>query len=450
MLNDKNDLPMKVATFRFGVIADFVTGTRLGYGDKERLLTEKALRLYEVPGSERSRVSRATMLGWATLYRQGGYQIEALCPKVRADHGTYPSLTTALRMAIRTLREENAYYTVPVIIKKLRLQKVLGADEAVNKATIYRFLRQEDLKKASPNAQDRRRFESEHSNGIWQCDVMHGPMVATLGVTTLKKAYLMAIIDDHSRLIVFAGFYLSETFETLKDALHQAVSRRGLPQKFYVDNGACYRSEQLERILSCLGIQLTHSPPYRPQGRGKIERWFKNIRDSFLPMLPTQPLTLTALNERLESFVDDYNNTLHSSIKQTPYERYRQDLSCVRTSPEHLLDHFRWREYRRVKKDRSVQMKGRVFEVPAKLIDKTVELLFHVGNPTEVEVFYQGLSYGRAVPLNLAVNAKGGRDYAASAPNAELKAASVAPLAAPPTQGGKLFDAVVYGRGDDA
>jgi transposase InsO family protein len=447
-LDEKDDLPMKVATFRFGTIADFVTGAKLAYGEKERLLAEKASRAYEIPGSGKTRISRATLLSWVTLYRKGGYKIQSLCPKPRADRGTYPSLNTTLRMAIRTLKDENEYYTVPVIIRKLRLAKIIGPDEPVNKATIYRFIRQEDLKAVSKDAQDRRRFEAEKSNDVWQCDVLHGPLVQVDGQAALKKAYLMAIIDDHSRLIVYASFYLSETFETLKEALHQAVARRGLPQKFYVDNGACYRSDQLERILSCLGIQLTHSPPYRPQGRGKIERWFKNIRDSFLPMLPTHPLTLAELNDRLEGFIDDYNGTEHGSTKESPYERYRKDLSCVRAAPEQLLGYFRRREYRRVKKDRTVQIKGRVFEVPAKLIDKTVELLFHAETPEEVEVVHQGLNYGRAVPLNLAVNAKGGRDYADSDAPAP-KGADTAPPRATPDQGGRLFDSVVYGKGDE-
>lgn len=261
---------MRVATFRFGVIADFATGMKLAFGEKERLLTEKASRAYEIPGSPKTRISRATMLSWVTLYRQGGYKIESLCPKPRADRGTYPSLSTTLRMAIRTLKDENEYYTVPVIIKKLRQQQILGPDESINKATVYRFIRQENLKAVSKDAQDRRRFEAETSNDVWQCDVLHGPLVVVEGQAALKKAYLLAIIDDHSRFIIHAAFYLSETFETLKDALHQAVARRGLPRKFYVDNGACYRSDQLERILSCLGIQLSHSPPYRPQGRGKL------------------------------------------------------------------------------------------------------------------------------------------------------------------------------------
>ena len=439
---EHSDLAMKVATFRFGIIADFVTGVRLGYGEKERLLLDKTVRTYEIPGSTQTRVSRATMLSWITAYRKGGYRIEALCPRQRSDKGSFRCLDTTLRMAIKNLKEENPYYTVPVIIKKLRLAKIIGPDDPVNKANIYRFLKHESMGKPSDDAVDRRRFEAEHSNQIWQCDVLHGPMVMVDGQAGLKKAYLMAIIDDHSRLIVYASFYLSETFDTLKDALRHAVSRRGIPQKFYVDNGACYRSEQLDRILASLGIGLSHSRPYKPQGRGKIERWFKNIRDSFLPMLPAHSLSLTTLNDMLDQFVDDYNNSEHSSIKQTPYERYRQELSCIRPAPERLMDYFRRRDFRRVKKDRTVQIQGRVFEVSAKLIDKTVDLLFHVDDPGEVEVLYQGITYGRAVPLNLVANARGGRDYGTVPPKAEV---SIAPPQ--PTQevsGGMLFDRKVY------
>lgn len=440
-MQDKSDPAMQVATFRFGVIADFVTGTRLGYGEKERLLAEKATRVYEIPGTAKTRVSRATMLSWIAAYRKGGYKIESLCPRPRSDRGAFKSLDTTLRLAIIGLKEENPYYTVPVIIKKLRLAKIIGPDEPVNRATIYRFIRQQKFAAVSENAVDRRRFEAEHSNQVWQCDVLHGPPAYVDGQAAARKTYLMAIIDDHSRLIVHAEFYGSETFETLKEALRQAILRRGIPQKFYVDNGACYRSEQLERILASLGIQLTHSRPYMPQGRGKIERWFKNIRDSFLPMLAKTPQPLSTLNDELSRFVDDYNNREHSVLKETPYQRYRKDLSCVRPAPERLIEYFRRREYRRVKKDRTVQVQSRVFEVPVKLIDKTVELHFHDDTPDDIEVIYQGLSFGRATPLSATTNAKIGRDYS------EPPVAKVDILATEPSLGGgRLFDALVYGE----
>jgi putative transposase len=110
----EKDQAMKIATFRFGMIAEFVTGVRLGYGEKERLLAEKAVRVYDIPGSRKTRISRATMLAWISAYRKGGYRIEALCPKERGDKGSYKSLDTPVRMEIRRLKQENPYYTVTV------------------------------------------------------------------------------------------------------------------------------------------------------------------------------------------------------------------------------------------------------------------------------------------------------------------------------------------------
>jgi len=431
---------MKIATFRFGMIAEFVTGVRLGYGEKERLLAEKAVRVYDIPGSRKTRISRATMLAWISAYRKGGYRIEALCPKERGDKGSYKSLDTPVRMEIRRLKQENPYYTVPVIIKKMRHAKVIGPTEAINKATVYRFIRKECQPLQIDDGVDRRRFEADYSNDIWQCDVLHGPMVQVDGSIVLKKAYLLAILDDHSRFIIHARFYLSEKFETLKIALHDAVSRRGIPQKFYVDNGACYRSDDLERILACLGIALSHSRPYKPQGRGKVERWFRKIRDSFFPLLPAAPLTLDALNEALATFVDEYNSSHHSSIDKTPYASYTADLACIRPAPDRLMDYFRSHEYRRVKKDRTVQIYGQVFEVSAKLIDKTVELLFHADNPLEIEVQYQGASYGKAVPLNLSVNTRAGRDWSTSSSGAR-QAKNPVEMSRPEPVGGRLFSA---------
>lgn len=444
-MRDEVDLAMKIATFRFGVIADFVTGVRLGYGDKERKLAEKSLMTYEIPGSMRTRVTRASMLAWIAAYRKGGFRIEALCPRQRIDKGGFRSMGTAVRMEIKRLKQENPYYTVPVIIKKLRHSRVIAADEVVNKATIYRFIRLECAPSSPDEGVDRRRFEAEHSNDIWQCDVLHGPLVQIDGSPTLKKSYLFAIIDDHSRFIVFAQFYPSEDFNALKHALREAISRRGIPQKFYVDNGACYRSEDLERILACLGTALTHSRPYKPQGRGKIERWFKNIRDSFLPLLPPEPLTIDALNERLDGFVADYQDSEHSSIGMTPYERYRADLACVRPAPERLIDYFRSHECRRVRKDRTVQLHRKVYEVSAKLIDKTVDLLFHADQPDAIEVQYQGISHGLAVPLDLAINARGGRDWGTQVTpkRQKLETSEPSPVEPTPPSGGQLFNSSV-------
>jgi transposase InsO family protein len=113
---------------------------------------------------------------------------------------------------------------------------------------------------------DRRKFEAELPNDLWQSDVMHGPMVDVDG--RMRKSYLIAFIDDHSRLVPYGGFYLSEGLPSYLDALKWALLKRGLCRKLYVDNGPAFRSKHLEYICACLGIALIHSKPYTPQGRG--------------------------------------------------------------------------------------------------------------------------------------------------------------------------------------
>jgi hypothetical protein len=164
-------------------------------------------------------------------------------------------------------------------------------------------------------------------------------------------------------------------------------------------------------------------------------------------MLPTTPPAPSDLNDRLDAFVEEYNNREHSSIKESPYERYRNDLSCVRPSPERLLDYFRRREYRRVKKDRTVQISNKAFEVPTSLIDKTVELFFHDDASDDVEIFHQGITYGRAVLLNQVVNARIGRDWGGDGqPKKEVKGEKVPlVLTRQESHGGRLFDAIAYG-----
>ena len=430
-----DDLAMQVATFRFGVIADFVTGVKLSYGERQRILNQKAERTYQIPGSPRTRIGRSTILSWICDYKKAGFRLEGLFPKVRKDKGTYRKLDTTLRMAIKELKTENLHYTVPVMITKLKHNKILAHDEKINKSSLYRFLKRENLHEVTAQPTDKRKFEASCPNEIWQCDVMHGPLLK-MPEGPQRKAYLCAIMDDHSRLIVHAQFYLTETVVSLKDCLRQAILRRGIPSKFYVDNGACYRALHIEQILAGIGVALTHSRPYKPEGRGKIERWFRYVRQDFIPLYADKPLLLSEINERLESWVDRYNNTPHSGIKMSPYERFRQNLACIRPAPQNLMDYFRQIEFRRVRKDRTVQLGGRFFEVPVGLIDKKIELRFHEENGDDVEIFFENRSHGKAVLLDVHVNARIGRDYGPST----HKPSDPQPIpTAPEITSGKLF-----------
>lgn len=435
----EDELEVAIATFRFGVISDFVIGMKLTYGEKEKLINEKVSRSYQIPGSTRTGISRSTIMSWINQYKKAGFKIQGLFPHERKDKGIVKSLTTEIKLAIKEIKKEKPNLGVPALIKELQHRKLIMNGEELNASTIYRYINSENLKSVNEDAIDKRHFEAEHPNQIWQSDILHGPLAKVDGKN--KKTYLLAIIDDHSRLIMHAEFYLNETFETFKDGLKKAIARRGLPQKLYIDNGSCYRTLNLEQITAFLGIAIKHSRPYTPQGRGKIERWFRYVRDNFLSLYTLK--SLSELNESFETWVDAYNNKIHGTTQETPLSRYRRNLECVRPAPHDLNNYFRMVEFRTVKKDRTIRLNSVLFEVPVMLIDKKVEARFHLEDPDIVEIFFNNISYGFTEKVDPHVNVNIGRNWKSQTkvnkkinvekePNEEKK----------PIQSGKLFKGI--------
>jgi putative transposase len=201
---------------------------------------------------------------------------------------------------------------------------------------------------------------------------------------------------------------------------------------------ASFRSHHLAHITASLGIALIHSRPFKPEGRGKIERWFKSVRSRFLTTLP-ETLTLAELNEKLHTWVDsEYNRKVHSSIKETPLKRYLEHIHLIREAPKDMDDYFRKCITRRVKKDRTVSLGGRFYEAPVALIGKNVTLLYHDHDPARVEVLLNDKSYGCLVPLDVNVNCRIRRDLPGdSAPKKTLPAQAEEKAH---YTGGKLFD----------
>jgi transposase InsO family protein len=119
-------------------------------------------------------------------------------------------------------------------------------------------------------------FEAAVPNERWVGDALHGPKVGG------RKTYLFAFLDDHSRLALGYRFGFAEDTVRLAAALQPALAARGVPRSCYVDNGSAFVDAWLPRACGKLGIRLVHSTPHRPQGRGKIERWFRGVRDQFL------------------------------------------------------------------------------------------------------------------------------------------------------------------------
>jgi len=148
---------------------------------------------------------------------------------------------------------------------------------------------------------------------------------------------------------------------------------------------------------------------HTPQGKGKIERWFKTVRSSFLPLF--KGAGLVELNDALARWItENYHKRIHSATGQTPFERFTGKMHCLRTAPANLKDYFRKMARRTVSKDRSITLDGRLYEAPVALIGKRVELLYHGSQPEKVEIKYQDKSFGVIRMVDLNVNCRVKRD----------------------------------------
>jgi putative transposase len=394
-MNDSDaDRRHEIALFRYGLIADLV---QLPPGTKglHALIEKKAAGEYTLPGSTRTRVAAETIRDWLKRYRRGGF--DALLPKPRADRGQARSLPPEVVEVLLATKEANSKLSVQLVIREARKRPEVPEDLPLPPSTVHRLLARHALMDKAQEHHgdaDRRRFAFQQAGQLWMSDVMHGPSVL-VGNRTQRKTYLIAFIDDATRVIPYAGFALAENTRAFLPVLKQALLRRGLPQRLYVDNGAHYRSQHLALVCAKLGIALIHARPYRPQGKGKIERWFKTVRGQLLTRLaPEDTRSLEALNRRLWAWVEgEYHHSPHRGLAGvTPLEQWAQTGETVRFPEIDLDDLFLFETQRKVQKDRTVSLNGVVYEVDAALVGQTVTLRFDPGAAPErpVQVCHQG------------------------------------------------------------
>ena len=397
----------RVAVFRFGIIHEFLDAVRLDHGEQEELLRRKCERRWDIPFSSRSSIGRSTILRWIHQYTESGGKLGSLYPQQRNDQGKTRAFDEETSLALVECRQKMPGLTVPALINIMHNQKLVPAGISLNPSTVYRFFHSHNLMIRENSPVDRRKFEAELPNDLWQCDAMHGPLLMSDGKK--RKSYMIAFIDDHSRLIPHGQFYFSEGLSCFMDAFRQALLKRGLPRKLYTDNGSAFRSRQLEYTAAALGIALIHARPYTPQGKGKIERFNKTVQTQFLPCFKGD--TLKEINEAFDLWLSgDYHVRSHSATGQTPFKRFTSRMECLRSAPENLMDYFRKRIQRRVNKDRSVVVERRLFEAPVALIGKKVEILYHEESPEQVEIRYQEKSWGLLRQVDLHVNSRVKRD----------------------------------------
>lgn len=401
-----------LALFRYGLIAEFLqlpAGSRGLY----RRLREKANADYVIPGSTRTRVAPETLRHWLKDYRRGGF--DALIPKGRADRGRSRALPQTVADALVSLKDEQPQLSIPQLIRAVRESGTAPAALALPPSTVHRLLSRAGLMHKArgedeASSQDRRRFAFAHAGQLWMSDVMHGPSVVFAG-RIRRKSYLIAFLDDATRVVPYCAFSFSENTQAFLPVFKQALLRRGIPQRLYVDNGANFRSQHLALVCAKLGVALIHARPYQPQGKGKMERWFRTVRAQLLNRLtPADTESLPALNRRLWAWVEgEYHQAPHRGLEdQTPLDRWAMSAERVRL-PGVSLDLealFLFEAKRCVQRDRTVSLNGTLFEVDAALIGHTVTLRFDPSAPPArgVEVWHEQKFVARASPLNAYAN----------------------------------------------
>ena len=402
-MND--DKAEKIALFRYGLIAPLVLEI-LPRGELTRRAQEVASRLYDIPHSTRRQVSVDTLLEWTLRYRRNG--LIALTPQPRQDRGQTRAVAPETAALIERLKRENPHRTGTALLRELAPAQA----GTLSASTLYRFLRARGLTERQlllDKATAHKKYEAEFANRIWQSDMLFGPWVRRAGGGKMQ-VFLQATLDDASRLIPHAQFYPNQGLDSFLDCLRQAISARGLPTRLYMDNAKIYRSPQLARIAASIGILIIHTPPYQPQGRGKIERFFRSVREQFLASLDPQALlSLEQLNERLWHWLDTvYHRREHSALQTTPLLRWQRDIEQVRQLPPatDIRRLFFHRVDRLVRRDSTFLLRNRFFEAPPQLAGKRIEVRFDPLDPAHVEIYCDGKPEGAARLVDAVVNGR--------------------------------------------
>lgn len=394
------DISEQIALKRYQIISPVLAEP--GRVQNEYFRTQ-AEREHEFPRYGSRRIAVSTMKGWLRRYRKKGFA--GLKPGKRCDAGRPRRVSEAMLTAIRVKCKAYPDLSVQRLYEELLAQKLLG-EPPIHYNTLLRIVTLEQLLPAKGRSDVRKRFETDNINELWLSDFMHGPQIS-MGNRT-QKSILCAIIDDHSRMIVGYGFHAAETISVLTEVLKEALSAHGIPKRLYVDNGSAFSSELLARSCALAGISLIHSKPYDSPSRGKIERFFRTVRERFIATI-TEVMNKDELTEAFALWLrDDYHHRLHSGISERPLDRYNASAGRVpirRLSSAELDEMFLVRYERIVNNDATISFKGSLYEVPPAYIRQRIEIRHPVDDAGELYLYDNGVRVGRVKLLNKQENA---------------------------------------------
>lgn len=388
-----------IALWRYGLISEFLHGVSSGIALSHRL-EEAENRSWIHPEQGEVQLKADTLRHWIYRYRKFG--LVGLEDNDRRDKGS-SHISKKLIERFTELRGENPFLTSERIMNKIITEGIWNGTSP-SRSAFYRMAIAQNLQRKKHGAsqvKEAHAFAYDKFGQMWVSDFLHGPMVR-IG-RSLKKTYLLAIIDDATRYIVYAEFGFAEDTAALIDGLSMAIRRFGIPERFYTDNGSAFKSRHLQHVAARLTMNLPHTPAYRPQGRGKIERFFRRVREQCLAEVKSE--SMENLKASFTSWLHEYHRSIHDGIDCSPLSKRLETPIVTRMLPEtaRLEVLFSMEDKRKIQRDGTVHLLGKIFDIKNALPGEVVTLNFL---PWDLSTIYVGPDRLPSHPIDLLKNAR--------------------------------------------
>jgi len=380
-----------------------------GNSTRERIKSVSERTFVDEPTGHVYQFTWRTIETWCYRFKKHG--ITTLDKQIRADKNTYRKIQlNELAEAINDVLPSLRFNKTGVIPKMALYRKLLSGNyfsrSQLSQTSFYRMVRENQLLEPAQTQKLRQSFAMQFANELWQADTMYGPSIKQPD-GRWRKTFLIAFIDDASRVMTHAEFFYRDNTDNMIDAFRSALFKRGKPERLYFDNGANYSAKEIRQACVRLDIRLSHAPVRDGAAKGKIERFFRGFRDRFL----TQHLnfvSLDELNDKTQAWIEnDYNTQYHSGIQMTPLDRFNLDRGRLQflTDDEVTEEIFFIEEDRKVSKTNVFSINSQKYECPVDLREKTVQVRYDRTRRDRFIVYFNGQRMGQASLLDLHFNA---------------------------------------------
>lgn len=364
-----------IALMKYAAIAPVISGLPAQYKSFSEYFREVAEKGIPHPDGGLRHYAPSTISKWYEIYLKKGF--DALQPAGRSDEGRSRKLDDALKEQIIYLKEHYPRMSAAAIYRQLQHNGSICRGE-FSESTVLRFINRLALERDLTNNQDMRRYERPHINEVWCGDSSSGPYLKTPDGKK-RRVYVIALIDDASRMVVGIDVSFHDSFVSLMSVLKSAVAKYGVPKTLNFDNGSAYKNRQMELLAARIGSVLNYCRPYTPTAKAKIERWFRTMKDQWMASLDMRDFqSLDGLRGSLLSFVRAYNLSGHSSLQgRSPQDRFFSEPDRIRRlEMRQIEESFLLELERRVSADSVIVIDGVEYEVDYRFAKQRITLRY--------------------------------------------------------------------------